>query len=272
MKYTKIPSDTFKTMGLNAGIFVEHFTPETGDASGIIGATSGGADFKATPSFTDFGEDIDNCPDDVKELKRLDGWDVSVTGTLLTVKAGSLQMLMAAADADSQNSGHLIPRSTLNLSDFKDLWWVGDYSDNNDGVNAGYIAIHLKNALSTGGFELKSSKKNKTQFPFTFTAHTTIANPDDVPYELYIQDGTGADAGIELNRHTLELDVDGTETLIATVAPVGATVTWSSADSTTATVSNGLVTGKAAGNTVITASITDSGVTYSDTCTVIVTD
>ena len=73
-----------------------------------------------------------------------------------------------------------------------------------------------------------------------------------------------------MNTHSTSVAVGGTVTLTATTVPSSATVTWSSASTQKATVSGGVVTGVAAGNTIITASITVDGVTYSDTCTVVV--
>lgn len=68
MKFTQIPQDTFKELVLNAGVLLSAFSPDTAeyDNADIIGATSGGLTFAATPSFSDFGEDIDNCPKNIK--------------------------------------------------------------------------------------------------------------------------------------------------------------------------------------------------------------
>ena len=76
----------------------------------------------------------------------------------------------------------------------------------------------------------------------------------------------GASYEISLNRANLNLTVDDTYQLKATVSPVGTAVTWTSGNSSTATVSNGLVTAKAAGTTTITASISDGTNTYTDVC------
>lgn len=271
MKYTQIPADTFSSIQLNAGVLVENFDPSTGEFTGLLGATTGGNDFKATPAFSDFGDDIDNCPKNMKELKKLDSWDVTLDGTFVTMKAGTAKKLIAAADVDSNNSGHLIPRKDLESADFQDIWWIGDYSDVNTGSTAGYVAIHMMNALNTGGFEIKSTDKAKGQFAFTFTGHVSMDAQDVVPFEIYIKEGgSGSGASIELNKHQVTIPVNGTVQLTANVSPAGSTVSWTSASTTYAEVSGGLVTGKATGNTIITASITDSGVTYTDTCTVIV--
>ena len=89
MKFTQIPQDTFKELVLNAGVLLSAFSPDTAeyDNADIIGATSGGLTFAATPSFSDFGEDIDNCPKNTKELKRLEGWEVKLSGTFASMNA-----------------------------------------------------------------------------------------------------------------------------------------------------------------------------------------
>lgn len=72
----------------------------------------------------------------------------------------------------------------------------GDYSEvNEDGTKgkAGFIAIHLLNSLSTGGFQLQTGDKSKGQFAFEFTGHYSMEAPEKVPFELYIKQGT-ADA------------------------------------------------------------------------------
>lgn len=67
------------------------------------------------------------------------------------------------------------------------------------------------------------------------------------------------------------MSVGNTKTLTATPTPSGSTVTWSSSSNTIATVtSGGVVEGQAAGKATITASITVSGLTYTDACEVTV--
>lgn len=75
---------------------------------------------------------------------------------------------------------------------------------------------------------------------------------------------------VTLDKHVMELTAGDTGTLTATTLPAGQTVTWTSGSSSVATVDDGTVSADGAGNTIITASITKDGVTYNDTCTVIV--
>ena len=192
MKFTQIPTNTFKELQLNAGILASTFTPATGtvEADAILGATSGGISFAATPSYTDLGDDIDNCPKNMKELKKLESWEAKMSGTFLTVNTAQAKSLVAAADIGSSDTTKVTPRNDVASTDFADIWWIGDYSDKNGATNGGYIAIHMMNALSTGGFQLQSGDKAKGQFAFEYTAHYSMAAPDTVPFELYIKAGT----------------------------------------------------------------------------------
>lgn len=187
MKFTKVPADTFENIQINAGILLDTFTPDTGVVGKIIGATSGGVNFTATPSYTDYGEDIDNCPKNTKELKKLDSWEAKMGGTFIAVTPDTAKLLVGAADIDEEDETHIVPRNDILTTDFKDIWWVGDYSDDNSESTGGYVAIHLLNGLSTGGFQIQSTDKGKGQFAFEFTGHYSMAEQDKVPFEIYVK-------------------------------------------------------------------------------------
>lgn len=187
-KFTKIPETAFQEIQLNAGVLLSSFTPASAEVTdeNIVGATTGGISFTATPSFMDFGEDIDNCPKNMKELKKLDTWDIKMSGTFITVSPDSVASLVAAADVAAEK---VTPRNDLKDTDFKDLWWVGDYSDKNGETKGGFCAVHMMNALSTSGLSIKSSDKAKGQFAFEFTAHYSMAAQTTVPFEVYVKAG-----------------------------------------------------------------------------------
>lgn len=190
-RYTKIPANAFKQIQINAGILLKSFTPATGaiEADDQIGATTGGINFTATPSYTDFGDDIDNCPKNMKELKRLESWEVKAAGTLVTLDTAAAKSLIGAADIDGTDTTKVTPRNDLADADFADLWFVGDYSDKTGATKGGFVAMHLMNALSTGGFQIQTSDKAKGQFAFEYTAHYSMAAQDTVPFEVYIKAG-----------------------------------------------------------------------------------
>ena len=192
MKFTKIPSDAFQKLQINAGILTTDFTPATGEigAAGQIGATTGGVSFTATPTYSDYGEDIDNCPKNMKELKKLESWEATISGTFVNADTAIAKMLVGAADIGTSDTTKITPRNDVLDSDFETIWLVGDYSDKNGETNGGFIAIKLINALSTGGFQIQTADKAKGQFAFTFTGHYSMDAQDTPPFEIYIKAGT----------------------------------------------------------------------------------
>lgn len=195
MRFTKIPETTRSEIQLNAGVLLADFNPADGsfELTDIIGATTGGVSFADSMTFTDFGEDIDNCPANMKELKKLGTHEVTMSGTFVTVTAKTVKILIGVADIASGDNTKVVPRNDLLGTDFTDFWWVGDYSDKNGETKGGYMAIHLMNALNTGGFKIQSTDKGKGQFAFSFMGHYSMSAQDTVPYEVYVKAG-GAEA------------------------------------------------------------------------------
>lgn len=273
MKYTQIPATAFEQIQLNAGILVDGFDPVTGVIGNLLGATTGGVQFQDSVEYTDFGDDIDNCPKNMLELKKLDSHEVTMGGTFVTLSASTAKMLAAVADVDELDENHIIPRNDLLTTDFSTIWWIGDYSDVNTGDNAGFVAIKLMNALNTGGFQIQSADKAKGTFAFSFMGHYSMNAQDKVPYEIYIKaGGEETKPSVLLDKHSATVEEGDTVKLTATTIPASQSVTFTSSNDTVATVtSGGVVSGETAGSAIITATITVDGVNYTDTCTVIVT-
>lgn len=200
MRFNTIPISTFDELQVEAGIILKDFDPTTGafDNEDILTATTGGITIDIKPQFSDFGEDVDNCPNNTKELKRIDEVDVSITTTALNISEDNILYQLGAADKDA-GTGKITLRKELVDADFKDLWYVGDLS------NGGFIAIKILNALSTDGFSLKTTKKGKGQFAITLTGHYSINDVSKVPVELYL--GGEAEDFISLSESELNLAV-----------------------------------------------------------------
>lgn len=264
-KFTVIPKDTFSSLQLDAGVLLKNFDPTIGAApadSDIICATTGGINATCVPTYSDLGEDVDNAPVNVKELKNLDSWECTIGFTSLGMSPEAIKLALGAADINGES---IIPRRDLAQSDFTYIWWVGDKAD------GGFVAVQLKNALSTGGFSLQTTKAGKGQVSVTLTGHVSMDNQSEMPMRFYSTTGTGTvTPSVTLNSHLVKIGVGDTETLSAITVPDDATVTWTSADTEVATVSNGVVTGVAEGDTIITAEIAIDGIEYNDTCTVVV--
>ena len=180
---TKIPQNTFEGLQVDAGVLVTTFDPAEPaitDAS-IICATTGGITVSCVPTYSDYGEDVDNCPNNTKELKRIDGWDCKVTTTGLGTSLDNIKLALGAADITSASS-KVAPRRQLAAADFTTVWWVGDRAD------GGLVAVKIINALSTGGFTLKTTKNGKGQVSIELTGHVSISAQDTIPMEFYSLD------------------------------------------------------------------------------------
>ena len=191
MKYTKIPVDAFKKLQVNAGVAAADFKPDTGEMKreDILGMTTGGLTFQAVVNTRDRAENFDNVPKNTKEFLEITDRTVTASTTFVSIDERLTALLNAAMDVDGEK---FTPRDKLKDTDFKDLWIIGDYTDENDENNGGYIAIHMMNVLSTGGFQMKTKDKGNGEFAAVFTAHYTEKNMELVPYEMYIHKGAAA--------------------------------------------------------------------------------
>lgn len=179
-KFTVIPQDTFEGLQLDAGVLLKKFDPETGnfEDADLICATTGGINPSCVPTYSDFAEDVDNAPNNLMEFKHLDGWECKMGFTSLGTSAESIRLALGAADIDTA-TGKITPRRSVKLTDFSDVWWVGDRAD------GGMVAIRLINALSTGGFSLQTTKNGKGQVTMELTGHVSIKDQDTMPMEFY---------------------------------------------------------------------------------------
>lgn len=182
-RFTVIPENTFKSIQTEAGVVLKKFDPAkpTIEDADIVCATTGGVNPTCVPTYTDMGEDVDNCPVNLKELKELSSWECKLAFTSLGVSKENIRLALGAADI-SADTGAIVPRKDLEQTDFADIWWVGDRAD------GGFVAVQLKNALSTSGFSLQTTKSGKGQLSIELTGHVSIDTQDEIPMVFYSMD------------------------------------------------------------------------------------
>lgn len=182
--FTKIPQNTFDELQVEAGVLLNTFDPENPaiSDSAIITATTGGITVSCVPEYEDFGEDVDNCPNNLKEMKRITGWASTISTSAIGTSPEMIKLALGAADITAA-TGKITPRADLSQDDFQTVWWVGDRAD------GGLVAVKLINALSTGGFSLKTTKKGKGNIDIELTGHVSINAQTVVPMEFYSLDG-----------------------------------------------------------------------------------
>ena len=187
-RFTIIPQNTFDALQTDAGILLKTFDPSNPSVADtdIICATTGGVNPSCVPTYSDFGEDVDNVPVNMKEFKHLDGWECKFATTALGTSPELIKLALGCADIDNVDTTKINPRATIDPDDFKSIWWVGDKA------NGGFVAIQLKNALSTGGFSLQTSKNGKGTVSLELTGHVSINAQSEVPMVFYSVDGEEA--------------------------------------------------------------------------------
>lgn len=259
--WSVITEDDFNEMQFDSGFIVKNFNPATFTApshSDIVDVTSGNIGFSLSPTLVDLGSDVNNLHGVFKELQYLSQWSgAQLTYTSLGFSPAKYKRNLGAADISGNK---VTPRMYLSNNDFENIAWVGKL------VGGGFAAIVLKNAMSTGGVSISTSKDGKGTNSVTMTGFMSISDQNTVPAEFYAIPALSVD----LDLHTAEVVVGSTVTLTAVARPSTATVVWASDNTSEATVSSGVVTGVAAGTVKITASVTVSGKTATDECIVTV--
>ena len=184
--FTRIASDAMDALQLDAGVLLSSFDPAnpyvTPADNQIIATTTGGINPTCEPQYSDFGEDVDNVPNNMMEFKHLDGWNCAMAFSSIKFNAENTVWALGAAEQTTltgTNVKKIVPRRNVNIADFKDIWWVGDKA------NGGAYAVCLKNAISTGGLNIQSTKNGKGTNQMTITGHVSINAQDDMPMEFY---------------------------------------------------------------------------------------
>jgi len=210
-------------------------------ANGVItGVSEGTATIKVK---TEEGNFEDTCTVTVEEKATE---KVAVTGVTLnkqtvTIKEDATETLVATvepADATNQNV----------------IW-----SSNDNTVAT--VANGVVTGVSTGTATITVTTQDGS---FTDTCVVTVE-------EKVVTPTTVAVTGVTLNKETVTIKEEETETLVATVMPEDATnqnVIWSSNDNTVATVASGVITGVSEGTATITVTTQDGS--FTDTCVVTV--
>lgn len=183
--FTKVASDAFEALQLDAGVLLSAFDPENPYVaptdSTIIATTTGGINPVCEPTYEDFGEDVDNVPNNMMEFKKLTGWNCTMGFSSIKFNAANVAWSLGASTTTTLSNSvkKIVPNRNLALADFGDIWWVGDKA------NGGAFAVRLKNALSTGGLNIQSNKNGKGTNAVTLTGHVSINSQNDMPMEFY---------------------------------------------------------------------------------------
>ena len=180
--------------------------------------------------------------------------------------AASSSALSLATDPGDGKYWHYIAND--GTTDKNLLWFFQDSKDTSSGTH-GYTWTG-----STYRYYLQYSDSGDFTKGTVTSSTASLANTNTQKVYLFVKSAGESVpvTGVTLEPATATVEAGQTVKLTATVEPSNATtkgVTWSSSDTGVATVSNGTVTGVAAGTATITATTKDGG--FTATCDVTVT-
>lgn len=182
-----ISAEAAQHMQVDAGTLLKRFNilnPAAPLDSDILAATTGDFAINETAEFSDFLEDVNGAPNGTKEGARITKWTRTLGVSIIEITNETLKLALGAAK-DLANGG-ISSKRQVSLSDFREMWWIGDMADETK-----LLAIHLKNGLSTGGLGLSTTKNGKGKVGLTITAHPSTANIEESPMEYFLLEKVG---------------------------------------------------------------------------------
>lgn len=191
-KFSGFTKSTQEHLLLNAGAYfknyeVEKDTYDTAVAAGkLLGATRGGGQFNAVPTVRQI--QVDGVSGRAKGMEVIDDWDVSLQANVLEIKKETIVASLIASkveDASVQGYEKITAKQVIELDDYIDnVTWIGTVSGSDLPV-----IIVVKNALNTGGLQMKTEDKNESVLSMQFYGHYEQGELDEPPFEIYYPKG-----------------------------------------------------------------------------------
>ena len=258
-QWNRISEDAFKKMHYDSGVLVKNFDPTNftePDEDDILCTTTGNITVNVGTNFIDLGTDVNGLHGQFAELQIISQRTYSLGFTSLDLDLQGLKLALGAADIEGNS---VKPRIVLKSTDF-----VQNIALIMFRLDGSITAAVLDYGLSTGGLSLTTSKEGKVTNQMTLTGYQTLAEQSKPAMSFYAFESSA----VTLDKHEADMIVGGSTLTLHATAPDGVTLTWSSDNTSEATVTQeGVVTALTTGTVKITAAYTDEDdVTYSDSC------
>lgn len=185
---TGFNKETAKNLIIDAGaVFVnydiETDTVETAKKK-LIGATSGGNEFSAVPTFREI--QVDGVKGKVSGLRPLESWEVHLKTNLLEFKEDTFSYALAGAEVSETTVGEasyqkVQGKNCILEEDFIDnLTLMGNISGSKEPV-----IIQIFNALNTEGLTINMADSEDIVMELDFEGHYSVDKLDNPPFAIY---------------------------------------------------------------------------------------
>lgn len=184
---TSIHPGSFDALQLGSGLFLKNFEADAAanadqlydlvnaaveEKRGLIGATRDGGRFRCMPRLRSV--DMDGLRGPTRGDKVADGWDVTLSGTMMEITPENMALALGLAEVThSAGRTTVRPRTQVTEDDYvPSLCWVGN-------TTRGAVLIELSNVLNVSGAAFSFGDRTEGALPFTFQAHAAVG--DDLP-------------------------------------------------------------------------------------------
>ena len=191
---------------------------------------------------------------------------VSSSGLVTAKSEGTAEIIATASNGKNNSCTTTVRPPSVKLSRTYDSLYIGD-------------TLSLSATTDPSGKTVKWSTSNSAVATVSNGKVTAVKEGDATITASIEYDGKTYSAtcsiyvsspGVSLSRSKETIAIDESTSLTAYTTPSGQTVSWSSSNTSVATVNNGTVTGNGIGTCTITATITYAGKSYSSTCSITV--
>lgn len=194
----KLSPNVWEDLQLGAGVLLCDDRVMLNDYDGLVtatyrnimGATSGGVTISVVPEY------FNTAPQGhatLLDLAVIRGYTITITGSFASQNETLTQRLLGASRSKAYPTEELgmsirglVPQKNTKASPSNNIWWVGEYDSDGSDEKAGYIAIHMRNAMPTSGFSLTTADGSFGKVSFSFQAWVSAAdvNSGDAPCEI----------------------------------------------------------------------------------------
>lgn len=190
MGKTGYTTKTKENLLLDSGVWYKNYDVSTDTPvsakSKIIGATEGGGSFTAKATYRNIK--VDGVHADVKNMTRIDKWDVEMAVNTLEVTPETLAMALGASIINTGDAKHTIIKGKMNVdeADYADnITFIGTISGKSEP-----IIIQVLNALCVDGLTLDTKDNGEAVVALKFKGHADENTLDVPPYTIYYPKAT----------------------------------------------------------------------------------
>lgn len=146
------------------------------NSHGLLGATRAGCLLDCSPQLTDLEAGARRTPRAGTLLYS--GWRVTLSGTLLELTPGNLNLLLAGARVTSTDSAATLTLpSSAQPASGPTLYWVGR-------LGQGLLVVELRNVLPIKGVTLRPGLRGEGEISFTLQAQQGEEDGDLAPLRM----------------------------------------------------------------------------------------